>query len=106
MAIPFADILQDQDLPVRSVGMYTHINNIIIYDPSEHIRTERVKFPRLSLEGDGFPSIAFLDPYYVQEAILYPMIPSGRGMVTHLESMEIQLAEIFIQQCFETSCKT
>jgi hypothetical protein len=36
------------------------------------------------MEGDGFPSITFLDgyPYYTQEAILYPMIPSGRGMAT------------------------
>jgi hypothetical protein len=43
----------------------------------------------ISLEGDGFPSITFCDgyPYYAQEAILYPMNPSGRGrgIVTHLQ---------------------
>jgi hypothetical protein len=29
MAIPFADILQDWDLPVRSVGMYMHFDDIV-----------------------------------------------------------------------------
>jgi hypothetical protein len=41
MAIPFADILQDGDLPVRSLGVYTHFNDIVFYAPSERIRTER-----------------------------------------------------------------
>jgi hypothetical protein len=43
MAIPFTDILQDGDLPVRSVGVYTHFNDIVFYALSECIRTERVK---------------------------------------------------------------
>jgi hypothetical protein len=43
MAIPFADILQDGDLPVRSLGVYTHFNDIVFYAPSERMRTERVK---------------------------------------------------------------
>jgi hypothetical protein len=43
MAIPFADILQDGDFPVRSVGAYTHFNDIVVYAPSERISTERVK---------------------------------------------------------------
>jgi hypothetical protein len=33
MAMPFADILQDGDLPVRSIGVYTHFNNIVFYAP-------------------------------------------------------------------------
>jgi hypothetical protein len=36
MAIQFADILQDGDFPVRSVGVYTHFDNIVFY-------AERVK---------------------------------------------------------------
>jgi hypothetical protein len=43
MAIPFADILQDRDFPVRSVGVYTHFSDIVFYTPSERIRTEKVK---------------------------------------------------------------
>jgi hypothetical protein len=43
MAMPFADILQDRDLPVRSVGVYTHFNDIVFYAPSERIHTERVE---------------------------------------------------------------
>jgi hypothetical protein len=43
MAILFADILQDGDLPVRSVGVYIHFNHIVFYAPSERIRSERVK---------------------------------------------------------------
>jgi hypothetical protein len=43
MAIPFADILQDRDFRVRSVGVYTHLNNIVFYAPSERIRTEMAK---------------------------------------------------------------
>jgi hypothetical protein len=42
MAIPFADISQDGDLPVRSLGLYTHFNDIVFYAPSERIRTARV----------------------------------------------------------------
>jgi hypothetical protein len=39
MAIPFADIfLQDGDLPVRSLGVYTHFNDIVFYAPSERER--------------------------------------------------------------------
>jgi hypothetical protein len=48
MAIPFADILQDGNLPVRSVGVYMHFNDIVFYAPSEHTRTERVNSPYLS----------------------------------------------------------
>jgi hypothetical protein len=33
MAIPFADILQVRDLPVHSVGVYTHFNDIVLYAP-------------------------------------------------------------------------
>jgi hypothetical protein len=34
MAIPFADILQDGDLPpVSSLGVYAHFNNIVFYAP-------------------------------------------------------------------------
>jgi hypothetical protein len=29
MAIPFADILQDGDFPVHSVGVYTNFNDIV-----------------------------------------------------------------------------
>jgi hypothetical protein len=43
MAIPFTDILQDGDLPVRSLGVYTHFSDIVVYAPRERIRTERVK---------------------------------------------------------------
>jgi hypothetical protein len=49
MAIPFTDILQDGDLPVRSVGVDTHFNDIIFYAPSERMRTERVKHFRCSV---------------------------------------------------------
>jgi hypothetical protein len=34
MAIPFADILQDGDFPVRCEGVYTHFNDIAFYAPS------------------------------------------------------------------------
>jgi hypothetical protein len=34
MVILFADILQDWYLPVRSVGVYTHFNDIVFYAPS------------------------------------------------------------------------
>jgi hypothetical protein len=38
----FTDILhlQDGDLPVRSIGVYTHFNDIVFYGS---VRTERVK---------------------------------------------------------------
>jgi hypothetical protein len=42
MGLPLADILQDRDFPVLSVGVYTHFNDIVFYAPSERIRTERV----------------------------------------------------------------
>jgi hypothetical protein len=29
MAIPFADILEDGDFPIRYVGVYKHFNNIV-----------------------------------------------------------------------------
>jgi hypothetical protein len=29
MAIPFTDILQDGDLPVRFLGVYTHFSDIV-----------------------------------------------------------------------------
>jgi hypothetical protein len=50
MAIPFADILQDGDLPVCSLGAYMHFNDIVFYAPSERILTERAK-PGFVLEG-------------------------------------------------------
>jgi hypothetical protein len=37
MAIPFAVILQDGDLPVHSLGVYMHFNGIVFYAPSERI---------------------------------------------------------------------
>jgi hypothetical protein len=40
--MPFADILQDRDLPVRSVGVYMHFKDIIFYAWRERICTERV----------------------------------------------------------------
>jgi hypothetical protein len=38
----FAHILQDRNLPVRSLGIYTHFNDIVFYAPSERICTGRV----------------------------------------------------------------
>jgi hypothetical protein len=44
MAIPFADILQDRDLPVHSVGVNMHFNDIVFYALSVYalkgLRTE------------------------------------------------------------------
>jgi hypothetical protein len=54
MVMPFANILQDEDLPVHSVGVYTHFNNIVFYVPSERMRTERVNvlsFPDIQQAG-------------------------------------------------------
>jgi hypothetical protein len=43
MAIPFANILQDRDFPIRSIDVYWHFNDIFFYTPRERLRTERVK---------------------------------------------------------------
>jgi hypothetical protein len=67
MAIPFADILQDWDLPAHSLGVYTHFNDIVFYAPSERIRTERVKDRDLPVCSLGvythFNDIVFYAPY-------------------------------------------
>jgi hypothetical protein len=38
MALPFADVLQDGDFPVCSVGVYTHFNDIVFYAPSSALK--------------------------------------------------------------------
>jgi hypothetical protein len=66
MAIPFADILQDEDLPVSSVGVYMHFNDIIFYAPSEHICTEMIRHDEnfCKISGVKTSHFSFGDTYH------------------------------------------